>query len=1098
MRVHRAERTDLLADALGVVLAQPLSDPFVPEVVAVPAKGVERWLSQSLALRLGVSSAALGDGIAANIDFRSPSDLVDRILSAARGVHPDVDPWSPARLRWAVLTAIDAAVTDSECVMLARHLGFDAAGEVVDRHRQGRRWSTADDLTRLWRSYGAQRPQMLVDWAGGEDTDGLGSPLAPHHRWQPHIFRRVRAQIGSRCPSEQLDEICARIAHGEMGEELPERISIFGATRLSVVELAVLRAVAQTRAVHVFLPHPSAALWDRTADSTLVTGSRWTRRADVASPEARNPLLISLSREIRETQIRLIGSGDGILDSELVASPTESSARAGESVLARLQESLRTGTAPADHGPTPPDGSLTLHACHGPARQVEVARELITAMFRDDPTLTPRDVVVMCPDIEAYAPLIRAAFGPDGSGHPAHRLRVRLADRSLTATNQVLDTVMVVLGLAGSRVTASDIVDLAERAPVARRFRFDLDDLDQIGTWLADSGVRWGIGEAQRSAFGLKGFPQNTVTTGLDRILLGAVADDSEPRWIGRALPLAGIDSADIDLAGRLAEFVARLQGSLDDLGGVATAAQWTDRLIAVITGLCEVARADAWQQAQAVAAIAGAMAGVEQTVLRRADLVAILEQVVQARPTRSNFRTGELTVCSLVPMRAVPHRAVVLLGLDDDVFPRITHEDGDDVLAVDPCVGERDPRAEDRQLLLDIIMSTRERLAICYTGADPISGLRRPPSVPVSEIADAAADIVGAPSDTVVTRHPLHGFDPANFDPAQPFSFDRGALAGARAMIGPPVQRLEFPRDPLPPASLADVDVAELIAFFDHPIKAFCRQRLGIWIPSADEALDDEMHPDLPPLDRWSIGDRLLRERLAGADPAALRGAELRRGTLPPFALGAHAYDDIDADVGRIVDRAADITVTAATVVPIDVPLADGRRIVGSVDGVHDSVVFRAHYSRLGVKHRLAAWIASLAVAGSSQPVTAVTIGRSQRGRSVLRSELSTPPDPSAVLTTLVEVRDHGLRVPLPLPPGAGSEYATRRAAGASIPDALAAAREQFFSTFGEHADAHLHLVFPDGFDGMTTGPDALGWDLEKVTGMVFAPMLAAEVIRR
>lgn len=45
LTLHRAERSDVLADALAQVLRSPLDDPFAVEVVAVPAKGVERWLT---------------------------------------------------------------------------------------------------------------------------------------------------------------------------------------------------------------------------------------------------------------------------------------------------------------------------------------------------------------------------------------------------------------------------------------------------------------------------------------------------------------------------------------------------------------------------------------------------------------------------------------------------------------------------------------------------------------------------------------------------------------------------------------------------------------------------------------------------------------------------------------------------------------------------------------------------------------------------------------------------------------------------------------------------------------------------------------------
>ena len=49
--------------------------------------------------------------------------------------------------------------------------------------------------------------------------------------------------------------------------------------------------------------------------------------------------------------------------------------------------------------------------------------------------------------------------------------------------------------------------------------------------------------------------------------------------------------------------------------------------------------------------------------------------------------------MCTLVPMRSVPHRVVCLMGLDDGVFPRQTALDGDDRVLADPHVGDRDER---------------------------------------------------------------------------------------------------------------------------------------------------------------------------------------------------------------------------------------------------------------------------------------------------------------------------------------------------------------------------------------------------------------------
>ena len=94
LHVHRSERTDALVAMLAELLADPLQDPMTPEVVSVPTRGIERWLTQRLSAHLGASPDRQ-DGVCANIDFPFPGTLVGRALSLAAGTDPDADPWQP-------------------------------------------------------------------------------------------------------------------------------------------------------------------------------------------------------------------------------------------------------------------------------------------------------------------------------------------------------------------------------------------------------------------------------------------------------------------------------------------------------------------------------------------------------------------------------------------------------------------------------------------------------------------------------------------------------------------------------------------------------------------------------------------------------------------------------------------------------------------------------------------------------------------------------------------------------------------------------------------------------------------------------------------
>src|SRR5690606_27422313 len=125
----------------------------------------------------------------------------------------------------------------------------------------------------------------------------------------------------------------------------------------------------------------------------------------------------------------------------------------------------------------------------------------------------------------------------DGT-HPAHSLRMRLADRSLTSTNPLLAVATRLVELAGGRVTATEVLDLLATPVVAARFGLDADDLAHVARWIDEAGIRWGMDAAGRAAYRLERFGQNTWRAGLDRLLLGvAMSEDGQGR-LGPALPV--------------------------------------------------------------------------------------------------------------------------------------------------------------------------------------------------------------------------------------------------------------------------------------------------------------------------------------------------------------------------------------------------------------------------------------------------------------------------------------------------------------------------------------------------------------------------------
>ncbi|WP_154796297.1 exodeoxyribonuclease V subunit gamma [Occultella kanbiaonis] len=1101
--LHRAAATGTLADGLAELLATPLADPFAQEVVAVPARGVERWLAQRLSHRLGTGARG-GDGVCAGVRFLNPHSLVSLVL----GIERD-DPWHPDQLAWTVLRAVDESLREPWAGALATHLGADGSLDETEQGlRRGRRYAVARRLAGLFSGYALQRPAIVTDWRAGGGGDGLGGTLAEDLAWQPYLWRAVLELVDAPPPDVRHAEVLTAVRSGGADLELPGRLSLFGHTRIAASEVEVLGALAEHRDVHLWLPQASPAAWDALRD--VVAAGPTPRIEDASVDHIQHPLLASLGRDARELQRTLATAPtvDALL-ADGGDAPSEPA-----SLLRWLQQDLQ-----ADHVPTAAeraarvvpagDASVQIHACHGRGRQIQVLRDVLTGLLQDHPDLEPRDILVMCPDIDAYAPLVHAGFGlgevvrtagEGEAGHPAHRLRVMLADRAPGTTNPLLALAARLVELAGGRLTAGEVLDLARSAPVRRRFSLDDDDIDRIAGWVDEVAIRWGLDADHRAAYHLGNFEQNTWRTGLDRVLTGAVLDGQDTTYLGRTVALDDLDSGDIDLAGRLAELLDRIGATLGALHECRAAEDWTRTLREGVLGLADLAPADGWQTTQLERELsrieAAARRGTASTDLALADVRTLLAEHLAGRATRSSFRTGTLTVCTMVPMRSVPHRVVALVGLDDGVFPRTITPDGDDALSRTPVTGERDTRAEDRQLLLDAVMAAERALVITYTGADEHSGADRPPAVPLGELIDALGETAVRAEDVpLVRRHPLQPYDARNLGaPAagedsllpdhRPFSFDPSALAGARAHLSRPLVTgteavLEtLVPEPLPPITGEDIDLANLQRFLAQPAQAFLRQRLGLILPDEPEEAAEGIPIDLDGLEKWKIGDRMLEAVLDGTDLTQARREEHWRGSAPPGELGNAILADVAGNVDGIARATLDLRGGAATAVDIDIELPDGRRLTGTIGDLYGAPVsaITSTYSSIRAKQRLRSWVTALVLSAAGHDgATSQVLGQLKLGRRTYVGHYTHGPVDSgtalAILVQLIDLYDRGLAQPLPLGVQTANAFAeTFRAQAGDERAAMEAAEKKWttvtgwYTSTGEQDDPAFVRVFGPG----------------------------------
>jgi len=978
VHLYSADRAEPLAKKLADVLIDDPGDPMEPEWLAVPTEGMRRWVTLELARYLGASSAATGDGVAANFVRARPGTLRQALLDS--GGDADADPWFVNRMVWPLLALFDRLAEDGRLP------------EFTELTTGGSRFTRVRSVADLFDRYHVHRPGMIRSWSAGELVDGSLRPLSEHARWQALLWRQLRDAIGTPSPPERMHAIVRDLRAGSLELDLPERLLFFGFTTLPGQDfLQLLDAVGGDRAVHLFLlePHRFAPDEVRRIRSHVPVADRSLRASDTSGVLARHPLLRTWGRAARETAVLLTESAVAPVDGQV----PDGSGAPRSTLLGRLQEDIRANRPPSPSDVDDADRSVQFHACFGPMREVEVARDAILHLLgRPGADLEEEDILVVCPGLEEFAPLIEAAFGPPAStvdvgglGSEVPRLRYRIADRSMRTANPVLGATSALLALVSGRFEFSEVVDFISLGPVRERFGLDDEDLGTLIGWAAGTNVRWGLDTGHRMRFGIpREVAANTWQSAVDRLLLGsATSDGGLDLAVGGIAPY-GVDGGDTELLGTFAGIVTRLASLTawrgDDAPGAGpTLAAWIDVLRSTCLDLLQPPDHASWQL-EALERIfdglldeAGPAADDPACGLDLLDVRRLVDARLDGEPGRPDFFRGGVTVTSMTPLRWVPYRVVCILGLDQEFVGSPT-PDAADLMAASPHLGDLDARAEARESLLEAVLSTGEHLVVVRDGRDVRTNHVVPRVVSAAELFDSVLAL--APEGEQRARlsrrlevvHPRHPFDERcltveGLGIGEVWSFDPADRRGAERRRTRPLERAPFLTHGIDVAPQDVVDLDDLRTFLADPVSWFLRRSLGVSLPRAADEVESTLPVDPNGLELHALGEALLDARAAGVDDGAWRAVERAKGALPPGVLEDRVMDALLGEITAMEQVAADRGYLPGTPTPfeIDVALADGTRVVGTIplqlSGGSEGPA-RIRFARPKATHRLEAWL--------------------------------------------------------------------------------------------------------------------------------------------
>lgn len=748
------------------------------------------------------------------------------------------EDYAREKLCWR-LEEILRSVSGEEFAALQSYVGGEG--------REMKRYQLAGQLAYVFDQYQIMRLAMVDGW----EQNRLSSTNRPAELYQMKLWNMLRADIGhSRHRGLFLRDLIRLLDKAKtFGDLLPERLSVFGLHSMPPLFLQCLQALSRHCDVHFYLLSPCANYWaDQLPEKSAL------RQGD--SIKMGHPLLKSLGQQGREFQNML---QDVHVSAEFKSfeEPIE-----GEipNLLQQVQSGLLQGELDSSASVKDDDDSLTIVSAHSAHRELMILRDQVLHWLNQDAELELKDIIVMAPEIQSYSALVPALF---------HDIPHSIADRNPAFSNTSIATFLQLLQLCGGRFGWAEVLELLEREEIYPRFEIAENDLAQIRHWVLSSGIRWGLSSEHKQIMGLPGGVECTWKSGLDRLLMGYAINKEES--VCGILPFGDVEGGMAAPLGGLSRFCEIVEQAQKYFARDHTLAEWSTLFFEYIEKLFVVKgdAADNLVELYSIVADIGQKYGELHTTAVSFDVICSwVEAATSEKKSSSGFLRGQLTFCSMLPMRSIPFKKVCLLGLNDTVFPKNDVHPPFDLLGDVFIEGDRSRRSDDRYQFLEAILSARENLYISYVGQSIRSNDTLPPSVVVSELIELC-ESYGC--DGLVRQHPLHGFSAKYFTSGSDlFSYNRELLDVAAAIRDTSGEETSWWHGVVPKEDPEQVTVEELFAFYAHPQKYFVRKILGVYLASGTDQYQEHEPFVLDSLQAYLIDQELVQ--------TADRGSQLQK----------------------------------------------------------------------------------------------------------------------------------------------------------------------------------------------------------------------------
>ncbi|HVI46720.1 MAG TPA: exodeoxyribonuclease V subunit gamma [Chitinophaga sp.] len=923
-----------LAAGLSEDLEQAGNGVFQSHYIVTQTEGMNNWLKLQLAHRLG---------IAANCRFMKPNDLLYHIYMLLGGAYTEV--LSPQNLSWLLYKLMGETAFISRFPSVADY--YTGTGPDSDLKRMG----LAEKVADLFDQYQVYRPDMIREWSNHSNG------YTQQAEWQEWLWIKVKQLSGDALPDKTIvgNYILETLRHkgAEMGlsKKIPA-IHLFGLSIITAYHVKILHELSAYIDVHFHIinPAPEVFWFEDRSEKQL---ARWRQR-EGRIPEntnAGNALLTGWGKVIQNS-FGLFFEYDAFFNAyeEIGIVPP-----APDTLLHKIQHDIFSA-ATTDRNPVTEedihDGTVTINSCYTIAREVEVLYNyLVHLIDQKQEALSPRDIVVMVSDIDAYAPYIKAVFN-----NAPYKFRYTIADESYTDNDNLFNALQAVLHMNEDNFTAETVMQLLDFSYI--RNRFSLNDPIRIRSIVQAANIRFGIDGRQEDETRFVSWRY-----GIQRIMYGICMSGEEEYGAGADsfYPLDILEGSDAHEIIRFCHFVEVLIASIEERHYTRSIADWVVYAERVLHNLVFEPQEDD-DIDEDYTTLIKELSDYNALNKYMHDKVTFdvfshsLLQTLTGTIRSGLFVNGGITFCSLIPMRSIPFKVVALMGLNYDKFPRREIRSSFNIMEQKRQRGDRNIKENDKHLFLETVMSAQQYLYISYIGRDVKDNTLLPPSALVDELIDYIESGTAAGHGIrkhLVTQHPMQGFSRKYGQP----DYRLYSYLHTNSSLRKDIIHKEKVADPL---NFEEITLNDLVSFFKNPFKAYYNKVLGIYYSDEHILLSETELFHLNKLEKWQLKNNLLPVK--EAEVSALQNSLVKKGQLPLGSMAYVAIQEQEAEVSPVRSLYDACTHGAPEQkVAIELPIGDVM-LKGNINKIFNGHLIQITWSKNEMKYLVEAYIRYLA----------------------------------------------------------------------------------------------------------------------------------------